>query len=61
VVIDALDLDRFAAFLTWFRIAADVGRELIERSEVLRRHPKPGPLPVVREYHEVLLKVLGGT
>ena len=63
--LDALaDLDRFATFLheRFPEIASDVGRELIERSEVLCRHPRLGRTIAGREeYREILLKVLGGT
>ena len=63
--LDALaDLDRFAAFLheRFPDLAARVANELVERTDVLRRHPKLGRAITSREeYRELLLQVLGGT
>lgn len=63
--LDALaDLDRFAAFLhdRFPDIAADGGREPIERADILRRHPNLGRSIAGREeYRDILLEVLGGT
>jgi len=63
--LDALgDLNRFAAFLheRFPDLAARVASELVERAEVLRRHPKIGRAIAGREeYREILLRALGGT
>ena len=63
--LDALaDLDRFAAFLheRFPDLAARIANELVERTDVLRRHPKLGRAIAGRgEYRELLLQVLGGT
>lgn len=62
---DALaDLDRFAAFLheRFPDLAARVANELVERTDVLRGHPRLGRAIAGREeYRELLLQVLGGT
>ena len=58
------DLDRFAIFLheRFPDLAARVSGELVERTDVLRRHPKLGRAIAGREeYRELLLQVLGGT
>lgn len=64
-LLDALaDLDRFAAFLHERSpdLAARVASELVERTDVLRRHPTLGRAFAGREeYSELLLQVLGGT
>jgi plasmid stabilization system protein ParE len=63
--LDALaDLDRFAAFLheRFPDRAAHIANELVEKTEVLRRHPTLGRAIAGREeYRELLLQVLGGT
>lgn len=63
--LDALaDLNRFAAFLheRFPDLASRVASELVERANVLRRHPKLGRAIAGREeYREILLRVLGGT
>jgi plasmid stabilization system protein ParE len=63
--LDALaDLDRFAAFLheRFPDLAAEVGRELIVRADVLSRHPQLGRAIAGREeYREIILQVLGAT
>lgn len=58
------DLDRVAAFLheRFPDLAARIAIELVERTDVLRRHPKLGRAIAGREeYRELLLQVLGGT
>jgi plasmid stabilization system protein ParE len=58
------DLDRFATFLNerFPDIASHIASELVERTNVLRRHPKLGRAIAGREeYRELLLQVLGGT
>ena len=58
------DLARFAAFLheRFPNLAARIANELVERTDVLRRHPKLGRATAGREeYRELLLQVLGGT
>jgi plasmid stabilization system protein ParE len=63
--LDALaDLDRFAAFLhqRFPDLAVHIANELVERTDVLRRHPRLGRAIAGREeYRELLLQVLGGT
>lgn len=63
--VDALaDLDRFAAFLhsQFPELAGRVARELVARTNLLRRHPQLGrPIGHRREYRELVLAVLGGT
>ena len=58
------DLDRFAAFLheRFPNLTARIARELVESTDVLRRHPQLGrSIAGRKEYRELLLQVLGGT
>ena len=58
------DLDRFAAFLheRFPELAARVANELVDRTNVLRRHPKLGRALAGRdEYRALFLQVLGAT
>jgi plasmid stabilization system protein ParE len=56
--LDAIaDLDRFAAFLheRFPDLAARVANELVERTDVLRRHPKLGRAIAGREEYRLAL------
>ncbi len=59
---DALaDLDRFAAFLheRYPSLAPLIAQEIIEKAELLARHPKAGrPIGGRDEYRQIVLKVL---
>jgi hypothetical protein len=54
-------IDLLHASTNGFLTSPRVARELIERADVLRRHPKLGRAIAGRdEYREMLLQVLGG-